>query len=1009
RAEQEVYQTLHPGEQFKNLYHPLICPLRKTLYKHGVGRMMARDQQLQDTGFDFDTTFEPNEAIVEKPYPVEDVDFSSDGSYSLYNWELFFHAPLMIAKRLAAEQRFEEAMVWFHRIFDPTGTLEGAVPQKYWVTKPFFLTTNADYVAQRIDTLLFNIADPDAPERHELEFAIEEWRDKPFRPHTVARFRQVAYQKAVVMDYISTLIQWGDFLFRQDTMESITQATQLYVLADKLLGPKPRNVPSPVEVTDQTYNQIVTDVGAFGNALIELENFLPDLSVLPEGGAELPPPPVTLSSLYFCIPPNDKMQEYWDTVADRLFKIRNSQNIDGVERVLALFAPPIDPGMLVRAAAAGLDLSAVLAGLNSPLPPFRFQVIAAKATELVQDVRDLGNQLLAALEKKDTETLALLRNDLEGQLLAAQRNLKVQEIEAATEQIEVLNLTRAVTDERNRFYADFERINAKEQLNLDMQLIAKMVNIPAGVHHSLAGVLGMIPSFSIGGWGFGAAPGVSVSFGGSNLASAAQAMAAMLRVVSEVATAEASQAATTGSFDRRWDEAKLQERLATRELSQIDQQIVVAELRKEIAEKDLAAHDVQIDNAGKISTALQNKYTNIQLYQWMINEITSVYYQAYQLAYDTAKKAERCFQHELGSTETFLAFGYWDSRKKGLQAANKLHADLKRMEARYLEVNKREYEITKHVSLRLLDPLALVRLKITGTCDFEIPEALYDMDHPGHYFRRIKSVSISIPCVAGPYSSVSAKLTEVTNRYRKSTRRTAGAATPQEEYEEVPGNDSRFVYNVGASQSVATSSGRSDTGLFELNFRDDRYLPFEGTGAVSTWRLELPDEVRQFDYTTIADVIMHVNYTAREGGSSLKTLAVTSLTQKLQEIAQSLDKTGLHVIFDLERDFVNEWHDLKDSGSASLTINRDRLPYFVQPLEPSIGTVTFLARTADAPPSFNIGVDGQTVPLNFSPDWRLNLADHVGLALDTPAVLTVAETDLSALEGISVVAKIDIP
>lgn len=35
-----------------------------------------------------------------------------------------------------------------------------------------------------------------------------------------------------------------------------------------------------------------------------------------------------------------------ETVADRLYKIRNSLNIEGVKRTLALFAPPIDPGML---------------------------------------------------------------------------------------------------------------------------------------------------------------------------------------------------------------------------------------------------------------------------------------------------------------------------------------------------------------------------------------------------------------------------------------------------------------------------------------------------------------------------------------------------------------------------------------------------------------------------------------------------------------------------------------
>jgi hypothetical protein len=52
---------------------------------------------------------------------------------------------------------------------------------------------------------------------------------------------------------------------------------------------------------------------------------------------------------YFSLPANEKMLTYWDTDADRLFKIRNSMNIDGIERQLALFDPPIDPGLLVKA------------------------------------------------------------------------------------------------------------------------------------------------------------------------------------------------------------------------------------------------------------------------------------------------------------------------------------------------------------------------------------------------------------------------------------------------------------------------------------------------------------------------------------------------------------------------------------------------------------------------------------------------------------------------------------
>jgi hypothetical protein len=93
--------------------------------------------------------------------------------------------------------------------------------------------------------------------------------------------------------------------------------------------------------TAETYNQLEARLDLFGNALCRLENLLPDLSVLPHGGAELPPLPLSLESLYFCIPPSDKLFELWDKLEERQFNLRNSRTIDGIERELSLFAPAL--------------------------------------------------------------------------------------------------------------------------------------------------------------------------------------------------------------------------------------------------------------------------------------------------------------------------------------------------------------------------------------------------------------------------------------------------------------------------------------------------------------------------------------------------------------------------------------------------------------------------------------------------------------------------------------------
>jgi Tc toxin complex TcA C-terminal TcB-binding domain len=101
-------------------------------------------------------------------------------------------------------------------------------------------------------------------------------------------------------------------------------------------------------------------------------------------------------------------------------------------------------------------------------------------------------------------------------------------------------------------------------------------------------------------------------------------------------------------------------------------------------------------NALEVEEFMRDKYTNRELYSWMLGQMSGVYFQAYQMAYETAKRAEKCYGHELGLTDSnFIKFGYWDNLKKGLMAGEKLHHDLKRMELAYLEFNKRQYELTK--------------------------------------------------------------------------------------------------------------------------------------------------------------------------------------------------------------------------------------------------------------------------------------------------------------------------
>jgi len=138
-----------------------------------------------------------------------------------------------------------------------------------------------------------------------------------------------------------------------------------------------------------------------------------------------------------------------------------------------------------------------------------------------------------------------------------------------------------------------------------------------------------------------------------------------------------------------------------------------------------------LQNAQDIQDFLTNKkYTTQDLYGWMISDTSTTYFQCYQMAYDLAKKAERAFRFERGLTDSnFIQFGYGDSLRKGLQSGERLYLALKEMEQAYLDQNKREYEITKNVSLMLHDPLELIALKQPGKCEIFVPEALFDADY----------------------------------------------------------------------------------------------------------------------------------------------------------------------------------------------------------------------------------------------------------------------------------------
>ncbi len=1040
---------------FSNFFHPFVGELIAKLNKDSLPGLLDpvyQKKDLRDETFfnNFYTVLPGGTAFKIKHYPKE-IDVSIGGPYANYNWELLFHIPLTIAVHLSKNQRFAEAQRWFHYIFDPTCN-DTAVPspQRYWKFLAFRYgadTTPIDEQLVLLSTPDDKLTDPQQTLKKSVLASYEAIKDKPFHPHVVARNRPLAYQYCVVMKYLDNLIAWGDSLFRQDTIESINEATQIYVLAANILGARPQRIPARGTVRSKTFAQLKVLIekseDPMGNALVDLEGKFPSLLGDPQMQGTDPDATGPLfgigRTLYFCIPPNDTLLGYWDTVADRLFKIRHCMNIEGVVRQLALFDPPIDPGMLVKAAAAGIDIGSILSGLNQPIGPVRCILLIQKALELCGEVRGHGVALLAAIEKKEGEKLALLRQGHEIKIQQMMQDVRFLQWKQAQQSTESLLKTRASALERYGYYQRLlgltpDKNAAPDKLPLDRRELteesfdeaysalvgqydkavpskaypafkpaedgklylnvnedadlnehapaARLIRGEALASDIIHGTLALLPLFKVNVefWGVG---GTTDLAGGTIFAGVGDMISKANNWKAGQEESKGASASKTGSYERRADDWMLQNNLAARELMQIGRQILGSLIAEQVARHEYENIKKQIEHSEQVMQFLQEKYTNEELYAWMQGEISRLYYEYYRFAFDTARKAEKTMKQELMRPELdatdYIKFNYWDGGRKGLLSGEALYLDIKRMELAYHENNKREFELIKHISLRQLNPLALLSLKATGTCEFTVPEWLFDLDG-SFYMRRIKTVSLSIPSVAGPYTSVSCTLSLLKSSVRKSP------LLSDDGYARAGSEDTRFVDHYGTIQQIVTSSGNNDSGMFETNLRDERFLPFEGAGAISTWKLELPAAFRQFDYNTISDVILHMRYTARQGGGVMGGEAV----KHIEELVADANTSGLALLFSLPHEFPSEWHKFTSPGSTAnfeATVKRDYFPYLTQGKDITIDAIQLHAIKAEkVQPATLQGLDvaALTATLNDEGAFELSLAPDGAVLVQEP-------------------------
>ena len=917
---------------FEPMFHPFVCEFMAQVRRHGPMGLLQPDRngkygglwRQQMTATSFEDDFSLTEFVASAPRDF--IDFDIAHTNGPYNWELFFHVPMTIAEQHRRSGRFAEAQEWMHTVFNPIG-LEGdsgsvsggdlawfraATP---WRFGPFVRGTTRRFTQFRrmfaSDTL-----EPDS-ELDALTAELDVWKEHPFEPHKIAEVRHAAYQKWVVMRYLDVLIDWGDSLFQQDSIEAIGEAAQLYLLAQEVLGERPVAAPQAPDPSTKTYS----NGGA--ERLILLENSVGE--DFDRGSAQANRKALKgLDSLYwFSTPPNPKLLAYWDVIEDRIHKIRNGLNLQGVKRSLPLFQPPIDPAALVAAVAAGATVGqAVQGAVSGSAPRHRFGVLLQKAQQFNGTVKALGGALLSALEKQDAEALASLRQGHERSILDLSTAMRDRDIEEARHSLNGLRAQLRNAENRHDYYD--ELINAgldkheREQRKLlgDSRKRSKqaaLVSAGAGGAQALAGALAVRASVRQTSTGPEVGTEKDISASGVVIG-AAMATAGGLSAWAAILNADASTEAITSGHKRRAREWKFQRDSAGREIDGLKEQISGAELRLANAERNLTLHNRQLSNSREVADYMESKFTNKELYSWMVGKLSSLYFQAYQLAFAMAKRAEAALQFERLTDTSFVRYGHWIGLRKGLLAGEQLQQDLDQMEVAYLDLEDHDFEISKNVSLSMVDPVALQTLRSTGQCYFDLPEELFDLDHNTHEERRIMSVSVTIPAVAGKFDGLSGILALESSHTRW---RDASSTTEDSGVHETP------------IKSIALSTGEGDTGVLSQG-GGQTVLPFEGAGVISTWSVNVkPDPMIEMNDTeAISDVVLTIRFRAKGEATSRPVTTSNMGNWKYYSgsgpspvFVNNGPSASVRVVgFSMARDFPDAWHAYQTDGTNELVL-----------------------------------------------------------------------------------------
>jgi len=397
-------------------------------------------------------------------------------------------------------------------------------------------------------------------------------------------------------------------------------------------------------------------------------------------------------------------------------------------------------------------------------------------------------------------------------------------------------------------------------------------------------------------------------------------------------------------------------------VQQAQRRFSIAQARQEIAElkRGFALDSVQF---------LSNKFLNGAMYAWMIKTIREQYRTRLNYSIAASYMTERALAFEIQNTKLdVIRFDYFNPSRDGLLGATQLQTDLATLEQTHLRLSQRKLQLSKTLSLAQLFPVEFQRFKQTGQLPFSTasgswtnPDSrsendfsleLFDRDFPGHYMRLIKSIKVSVIALVPPISGIKASL-------RNSGISSAVIGPPYaQQYEEITIRRK--------PDAIALTAPFNATGVFVLDYEDKFLLPFEGNGVATDWIFELPKASNSFDFDTIFDVLVTVDYTSLESDN---TLDETGKTYKQRSIERLSNDVSADRAYSLRHQYPDAWYHLNNPQSPLPQLDPMEIEIPVNPSDfPSnqsqlkVNRITLFARLEDGT------VEEINVSLKFNPD-----------------------------------------